>query len=141
MAENVHEDDGPEREQRIGDHADTKTFPGLNPRHGSGLSVPDDETTTQSESTNPVDLKSGERIMLKLNEPGDQEEGWKELKLVSRYRKGREAKLKDQSKAKSIWWKAKHDDSESIVDLRGAGLIWKKKHAQDNNENSTMFVT
>ena len=79
--------------------------------------------------------------MLKLNEPGDQEEGWKELELVSRYRKGREAKLKDQSKAKSIWWKAKHDDSESRDDLRGAGIIWKKKHAQDNNENSTMFVT
>ena len=63
------------------------------------------------------------------------------MELVSRYRKGREAKLKDQSKAKSICWKTKHDDSESIVDLRGAGLIGKKKHAQENNENSTMFMT
>ena len=79
---NVHKDDGPERKQRRGDPLDATTFPGLNPRHGSGLSVPDDETTTQSESTNPVDLKSGERIMLKLNEAGDQEKGWKELELV-----------------------------------------------------------
>ena len=52
-AENVHKDE----RKRAKDRQSCR-FLGLNPRHGSGLSVPDDDTTTQSKS---VDLEEETR--------------------------------------------------------------------------------
>jgi hypothetical protein len=94
-------------------------------------------------TTDPVSLKPGQKIMLKLGEIGDHGIGWKELELVSRCRKGKDARIKDQSKAKTIWWKVKHDGSVSTVDLKGSGLIWKKKDSESvhDDTNNTMFVT
>ena len=109
------------------------------------LAEPHDGVDTQltGPTTDPVSLKPGQKIMLKLGKIDDQGIGWKELELVSRSRKGRDAKIKDQSKARTVWWKVKHDGSVSTVDLKGSGLIWKKKDPEGVNDdsNNTMVVT
>ena len=67
-------------------------------RVDAGVLPPEEEVVDAHSvvpTNDPVSLKPGQKIMMKLGENGDEGNGWKELDLVSRYRKGKDAKVKD----------------------------------------------